>query len=83
MRGLDKLAAQAREEPDISRWEWATVTDDSPLRIRIDNEDDPLPFAPDNLVAGLAISDRVWVQLITNIIHARRYRRVIILGKAV
>lgn len=82
MRGLDIIAGSMGEEPDISRWAWATVTDDSPLRIRIDNEDDPLPFAPDTLVASLAVSDRVWVQLVTNTNHQRRYRRVIILGRA-
>jgi hypothetical protein len=61
---------------------WATVTATSPLRIRLDGDTDPLPYTPDSLVAGLAVADRVWVQLAAGPNPDRRSRRVIIMGRA-
>lgn len=83
MRGRDLLAAGATTPPpDVNLWSWAVVTDDSPLRIRLDADDDPLDITPDTLKSGLAVGNRVWVQLITNDNPSRRYRRIIIHGKA-
>lgn len=55
---------------------WATVTDDSPLRIRLDGDTDALPYTPDALVdpAALAVDDRVRCELAD--------RRVVIVGKS-
>ncbi len=53
---------------------WATVTDDSPLRIKVDGDTAALGFAPDTLVADLEIDDRVWVQVYK--------RRLVIIGKS-
>lgn len=55
---------------------WATVTDDSPLRIRLDGDSDPLPFTPDSLIdpAALAVDDRVRCELAD--------RRVVIVGRS-
>lgn len=83
MRGLKLLAPRGRRAPDISIWSWATVTDDSPLRVKLDGESAALDVTPDTLVASLAVSDRVWVQLVTNANPARRHRRLVIIGKAV
>lgn len=81
-RGLDILAGAAQPATEVSLWYWATVTDDSPLRIKLDGESTALAITPDTLVASLAVSDRVWVQLITNTNPARRYRRAIIIGRS-
>jgi hypothetical protein len=62
---------------------WATVTQASPLRIKLDGETDPLPFTPDKIVSGLVLSDRVLVLLMANTNPLTRARRVVILGKAV
>jgi hypothetical protein len=55
-------------------YRWATVTAVSPLTIRLDGEDIPLPMVPESLVdpSRLSVSQRVWVQLFG--------RRVLILG---
>lgn len=82
MKGLKLLASLLGGEPDISLWSWATVTDDSPLRVKLDGEASALPITPDTLVTGLAVNDRVWVQLVTNTSPARQYRRVLVLGRA-
>lgn len=44
---------------------WATVTQVSPLRIRMDGEAAALTITPDNLVkpAELAVGVRVWTML--------------------
>lgn len=83
MKGLDQLSrAASRRTSDISTWTWATVTDDSPLRVQLDGESAPLDFTPDALVSGLAVDDRVWVQLVANPDPQRRHRRAIVTGKA-
>jgi microcystin-dependent protein len=53
-------------------WTWATVTAESPLRIRLDGDTDPLPATPESLVSGLSVGQRVWVQLSGHrvIVHA-------------
>ena len=43
-------------------WRWATVTQVSPLRVRLDGDTDPLPVTPDTLTA-VTVADRVWCQL--------------------
>jgi len=61
------------EGKDIN-FRWGTVTDDSPLRVRLDGEDTELPMTPESLieVRTPAIGTRVWVQIFG--------QRVIILG---
>lgn len=54
---------------------WATVTQASPLRVKLDGETTALAVTPDTLVAGLVADDRVWVQVYR--------RRLVVLGKAV
>jgi hypothetical protein len=53
---------------------WATVTQASPLRVKIDGDTSALGFTPDSLVSNLAVSDRVWVQVYK--------RRLVIVGKS-
>lgn len=67
------LAPQGGE----TAFRWGTVTVDStpgPLRIKLDGDDDALPFVPDTLIdpLRLIVGARVWVQLFN--------RRVLILG---
>lgn len=61
---------------------WATVTQESPLRIQLDGEPGPLPITPDTLVAGLEVNDRVYVAMTTNNDPLFAGRRVVVLGKA-
>lgn len=80
MKNLDILIPKSGPDPDRSGW--ATVTDDSPLRIRLDGETTPLPITPDTLVAGLSVDDRVWVTLSTSRDPNAKAHRVVIIGKA-
>ena len=43
---------------------WATVTQTSPLRVRLDGEATALSVTPDSLTGPLAVGARVWVQLV-------------------
>lgn len=64
-------------DPDGDRadsWRWATVTQASPLRVRLDGDTTALPVTPDALVGGASVGRRVWVQIAG--------RRVIIHGVA-
>jgi hypothetical protein len=70
-RNLDLLIPRPPGR-DVTRW--ATVTQASPLRIKLDGDTDPLDITPDTLVAGLAVDDRVMV--------ARFGRRLVVVGKA-
>lgn len=58
---LDVLLPGPTEPTDS--WRWATVTQASPLRIRLDGEDTPLGVTPDALVGGVVVGRRVWVQI--------------------
>lgn len=78
-RNVDLLVPRP---PAADSWTWATVTDTSPLRIQLDGESDELDVTPDTLVAGLAVDDRVWVQLVGNSDPARKSRRLIVHGRA-
>lgn len=80
-RNLPLLTPRPPDQPDIHSW--ATVTQASPLRIKLDGESDPLPFTPDKLVTGLILNDRVLVLLMANTSATSRSHRVVILGKAV
>jgi len=71
-----------REEAAAQVGVWATVTQASPLLVKLDSDTDPLDITTDTLVAGLAVNDRVWVQLVTNSDPASRSRRVVVIGKA-
>ena len=44
-------------------WTWATVTQASPLRIKVDGDTTALDATTDNLVGSLAVDDRVRVHL--------------------
>ena len=44
-------------------WTWATVTQASPLRIKVDGDTSALDATTDNLVGSLAVDDRVRVHL--------------------
>lgn len=61
MKNLGLLIPQAPKATDS--WTWATVTQASPLRVRLDGEVDPLDIAPDCLFPSPVIGQRVWVQL--------------------
>lgn len=47
------------EQVEQDGWWWGTVTSVSPLRVRRDGEDDPLPITPDAMTDGLQVDDRV------------------------
>lgn len=79
---LDPLVPRSEGEDRSDRHYWATVTNDDPLEIKLDGDTAPLPLAPDALVAGLTIGDRVFVVLTaTGSSRAFQGRRVVILGK--
>lgn len=61
MRNLDLLIP--RSEKPTERWTWATVTQASPLRIRLDGESAALSITPENLAGALVAGERVWVQV--------------------
>jgi len=44
-------------------WTWATVTQATPLRIKVDGDTTPLDATTDDLVGSLAVDDRVRVHL--------------------
>ena len=44
-------------------WTWATVTQATPLRVKVDGDTSALDATTDNLVGSLAVSDRVRVHL--------------------
>ncbi|MGV3564220.1 MAG: hypothetical protein ACO1ON_13160 [Nocardioides sp.] len=67
---LELLLPSAPPPPDP--WQWATVTQASPLRVRLDGEPNPLPVTPESLVQGLVVGQRVWCQI--------RGRRVVVHG---
>jgi len=79
-RNLPLLVPKGQPEPDAAAW--ATVTQVSPLRIKIDGESAALPFTPTTLVAGLVVNDRVWVALATNADPSVRSRRVVVIGRS-
>lgn len=57
----------------VPTFHWATVTDDTPLAIRLDGDDEPLAGPPSTL-ATVVTGDRVFVVVVE--------RRATILGKA-
>lgn len=59
---LELLLPQPKEQKD--GWSWATVTQESPLRIRLDGDDAALLITPESLVGEQAVGRRVWVQLV-------------------
>lgn len=79
-RNLPLLVPQNPAEPDTAYW--ATVTQASPLRIKLDGETSALPFTPITLVAPLFVNDRVRVALSTNTDPATKSRRVIVTGRS-
>ena len=74
LSGNDSSPDLMNKESQESSWRWATVTAASPLAIRLDNSPSALSATPIDLVGGLKVGDRVWVQLVS--------RRVVIHGKS-
>lgn len=72
MQNLDLLIPQPLAKGDW--WTWATVTQASPVRVRLDGDSAAIPETVDSLVRNLVVGDRVWVQ-VSN-------RRIVIQGKA-
>lgn len=73
MKNLDLLIPKPHVETD--RFLWGTITQASPVRIRLDGEDAALEVTPDCLVdpESLTVGQRAWCQL--------NGRRLLILGK--
>ena len=65
--------AQPAPTPPRTRHRWCTVTQASPLRVRLDGEASPLPVAPWGRTSGLSVGDRLWAQITG--------RQVVVLGK--
>lgn len=61
MKNLDLLIPKSA--PSADSFTWATVVGTSPLSIRLDGDEDPLPFVPDCLYGPPVVGDRVWVQI--------------------
>ena len=55
---VDKIVKKT--SPD---WRWMVVTSTDPLRIRFDEEENPLELTPDTLVSGLSVGNRVLVKV--------------------
>lgn len=68
-KGLDwSLASAGRslpgmEEPTPSSWKWATVVQQSPLRVRLDGDSSALAATPICLGPRPGLNSRVWVQI--------------------
>lgn len=68
--------SQPQSTQSLSAFRWATVTQVSPLRIRLDGDTAELALTPESLLqVVLEVDQRVWVQLYG--------RRVIVLGVSV
>lgn len=61
MPAPDDIVVQSEQR---ARWTWATVTQESPLRVRLDGQSQSLDMTPDSLVGGLRVNDRVKAVLI-------------------
>lgn len=62
--GAETSDASVGNKPQTIVKRWATVTQLSPLRIRLDGDTVALPFAPDSLVDLTAVNQRVWVEIV-------------------
>lgn len=71
----DDLDLLLPEESAGSSWRWGTVTQVSPLRVKLDGDSAALAVTPDSLVPISATNGRVWCQLVA--------RKVIIHGCAI
>ena len=58
----------------VASWRWATVTSVDPLRVMPDGDTSPLAEAPDTLIGGLVVGDRVRLVIVA--------RRALVLGRA-
>lgn len=50
----------------VASWRWAMVSGVGPLRVTPDGDSSPLVEAPDTLVAGLQVGDRVRIVTVAN-----------------
>ncbi|MGF3055603.1 hypothetical protein [Microbacterium sp. YY-01] len=72
-RPLVNLIAETRKlAADAPVVRWATVTQPSPLRIRMDGDADPMLITPQSLVSGLTVGARV--------LCVEQHRRMIVVG---
>jgi len=55
---------RALEQDTGDRWRWATVTQASPLRVRLDGDDAALLVTPDTIGAAPVVGQRVWCQIV-------------------
>jgi hypothetical protein len=78
---VPKTSSSENAQSQVDTHEWATVTQASPLRIRLDTDTVQLPFTPITLAAGLVLNDRVLVLLMANNNPKTRSKRVIVMGK--
>lgn len=60
---IDLDALLPEPTPARESWRWATVTQASPLRVRLDGDAAPLDLTPDSLTTGLLVGDRVYCHL--------------------
>lgn len=67
-------AVRAEMQASLPAFRWATVTSVDPLRVTPDGDTSPLAEAPDTLVGGLVVGDRVRLVIVA--------RRALILGRA-
>lgn len=81
MSKFDVLRPSTPPEQE-SPYRWATVTQASPLRIKIDGEAAELPITPVTLKSGLAVNDYVLVLLLTNTDPTFHGHHVVIVGRS-
>lgn len=60
---LDILLPVAPAEQTVKP-RWGTITQLSPLRVKLDGDDTALPVTPSTLVRGLVVGSRVWCALV-------------------
>lgn len=62
IRRADMDLLLPKPAPRRESWRWATVTQVSPLRVRLDGDAAPLTVTPDRLVT-VTLGARVWCQI--------------------
>lgn len=67
---LDQIAKLWGKVDLIPVIRWGSVTQTTPLRVRLDGDADPLPFTPSSLISGLTVGARV--------VCVEQHRRVIV-----
>ena len=60
LQNLKRMVQATPPDPTKVYPRFGTVTQVSPLRVRLDGDTDPLAYAPPSLSVNLKVSDRVW-----------------------